>query len=159
MKIKRKKINRTFGFKSSKRAVNYEKAAKKKHRNLTPFFTQNLQSREFAYTTWFFLQRCETHNFNKNPYLNALRLSKYQRETIRRERREVLSVLLPTLITYCDFSPASDYLFEVRSNVEHIANMCNQAYVSWDKNGKNRVRYDTVLNAIQMLEEIGRAHV
>ncbi|WP_233138893.1 hypothetical protein [Aggregatibacter actinomycetemcomitans] len=123
MKIKRKKINRTFGFKSSKRAVNYEKAAKKKHRNLTPFFTQNLQSREFAYTTWFFLQRCETHNFNKNPYLNALRLSKYQRETIRRERREVLSVLLPTLITYCDFSPASDYLFEVRANVEHIANM------------------------------------
>ena len=88
MKIKRKKINRTFGFKSSKRAVNYEKAAKKKHRNLTPFFTQNLQSREFAYTTWFFLQRCETHNFNKNPYLNALRLSKYQREAIRRERRE-----------------------------------------------------------------------
>lgn len=153
MKIKRKKINRTFGFKSSKRAVGYKKAAKKKHRNLTPFFTQNLQSREFAYTTWFFLQRCETHNINKNPYLNALRLSKYQREAIRRERREVLSVLLLVLIVYCDFSPASEYLFEVRANVEHIANMCNQAYVSRDKNGKNRVRYDTVLNAIQMLED------
>ncbi|WP_257797630.1 TrbM/KikA/MpfK family conjugal transfer protein [Aggregatibacter actinomycetemcomitans] len=57
------------------------------------------------------------------------------------------------LIVYCDFSPASEYLFEVRANVEHISNMCNQAYVSWDKSGKNRVRYDTVLNAIQMLED------
>ena len=85
--------------------------------------------------------------------MNALRLSKYQREAIRRERREVLSVLLLVLIVYCDFSPASEYLFEVRANVEHIANMCNQAYVSWDKNRKNRVRYDTVLNAIQMLED------
>lgn len=66
---------------------------------------QNYQRKDYAYTTWFFLQRCGNHDFNKNPYLNALRLAKYERETIRRDRREVLTVLVPTLISYCDFSP------------------------------------------------------
>ncbi len=150
---KRNKRNRTFGFKSSLKAAVYEKANKKKHRNKTPVFMQNYQYKEYAYTTWYFLQRCETHDLNKNPYLNALRLAQYQREKIRRERREVLSVLIPTLISYCDFSPTSPYLFEVQANVEHLAKMCNQAYEAWDeKIGKRRVRYDTVTNALKMLE-------
>lgn len=145
---------RTFGFTSSAIAKRYDVANKRKHRNLMPVFMQNHQNkREYAYTTWFFLQRCETHDLNKNPFLNALRLAKYQRECIRRDRREVLSVLLPTLIAYCDFSPASEYLFEVRANVEHIAQMCNQAYEYWsEKEGKRRIRYDTVRNALDMLE-------
>ena len=150
---KRNKKYRVFGFTSNVKAKIYDKANKKKHRNNTPVFMQNYQRKEYAYTTWFFLQRCETHDFNKNPYLNALRLAKYQREKIRRDRREVLSVLIPTLISYCDFSPASPYLFEVQANVEHIAKMCNQAYESWDnKAGKSRVRYDTVRLALEMLE-------
>lgn len=150
---KRNKKHRTFGYTSTLKATVYNRANKKKHRNKTPVFMQNYQRKEYAYTTWFFLQRCETHNFNKNPYLNALRLAKYQRETIRRDRREVLSVLIPTLISYCDFSPASPYLFEVQANVEHIAKMCNQAYESWDeKAGKSRIRYDTVRLALEMLE-------
>ncbi|MGX2956887.1 replication protein [Ursidibacter arcticus] len=149
----RKKRNRTFGFSSTVRAKMYEKAHKKKHRNKAPFFMQNYQHKDYAYTTWFFLQRCETHNFNKNPYLNALRLAKYERETIRRERREILSVLVPTLISYCDFSPTSPYLFEVRANVEHIAKMCNQTYESWDqKKLVGRTRYDTIRGALEMLE-------
>lgn len=149
----RKKRNRTFGFTSTVKATVYDKANKKKHRNKTPFFMQNYQHKDYAYTTWYFLQRCETHDFNKNPYLNALRLARYERETIRRERREVLSVLVPTLISYCDFSPKSPYLFEVRANVEHLAKMCNQTYESWDnKNLKSRVRYDTVRMALEMLE-------
>lgn len=150
---KRSKTPRVFGFKSQLKAKVYEKANKKKHRNNTPVFMQNYQHKDYAYTTWFFLQRCETHDFNKNPYINAIRLATYQRETIRRDRREVLSVLIPTLISYCDFSPASKYLFEVRANVEHIAKMCNQAYESWDaKACKSRVRYDTVRGALEMLE-------
>lgn len=148
-----KKRHRVFGFISNVKAKTYEKASKKKHRNKTPVFMQNYQRKDYAYTTWFFLQRCKTHDFNKNPYLNALRLAKHQREAIRRDRREVLSVLVPTLISYCDFSPTSPYLFEVRANVEHIAKMCNQAYQSWDdKNLKSRVRYDTVRGALEMLE-------
>ncbi|WP_167740727.1 RepA family replication protein [Muribacter muris] len=151
---KRQKINRVFGFKSQRTAKIYEKAGKKKHRNLTPFFRQNYQSKEFSYTTWFFLQRCETHDLLKNTYLNALRLAKGEREAIRRERRETLDVLIPTLVAYCDFAPSSELLFEVRANVEHIAKMCNQAYTSYDSvSNKYRVRYDTVLNAIEMLEE------
>lgn len=64
-----------------------------------------------------------------------------------------MSVLIPTLISYCDFSPASPHLFEVRANVEHIAKMCNQAYEAWDYTvGKRRVRYDTVRGALEMLE-------
>lgn len=150
---KRNKKLRTFGFTSTLKAKIYDKANKKKHRNKTPVFMQNYQRKDYAYTTWFFLQRCETHDFNKNPYLNALRLAKYERETIRRDRREVLTVLVPTLISYCDFSPKSSYLFEVRANVEHIAKMCNQTYESWDnKAGKSRVRYDTVRGALEMLE-------
>lgn len=150
---KRNKKYRVFGFTSTIKATVYNKANKKKHRNNTPVFMQNYQRKDYAYTTWFFLKRCETHNFNKNPYLNALRLANYQRETIRRDRREVLSVLIPTLISYCDFSPASPYLFEVRANVEHLAKMCNQAYESWDEKAcKSRVRYDTVRGALEMLE-------
>ena len=150
---KRNKKLRTFGFTSTLKAKIYDKANKKKHRNKTPVFMQNYQRKDYAYTTWFFLQRCETHDFNKNPYLNALRLAKYEREKIRRDRREVLTVLVPTLISYCDFSPKSSYLFEVRANVEHIAKMCNQTYESWDnKAGKSRVRYDTVRGALEMLE-------
>lgn len=150
---KRNKKLRTFGFISTLRAKIYDKANKKKHRNKTPVFMQNYQRKDYAYTTWFFLQRCETHDFNKNPYLNALRLANYERETIRRDRREVLTVLVPTLISYCDFSPTSSYLFEVRASVEHIAKMCNQTYESWDnKAGKSRVRYDTVRGALEMLE-------
>ena len=49
----------------------------------------------------------------KNPYLNALRLAKYEREKIRRDRREVLTVLVPTLISYCDFRRKALHLFEV----------------------------------------------
>lgn len=150
---KRPKKHRIFGFKSQLKAKVYEKANKMKHRNKVPVFMQNFQQKDYAYTTWFFLQLCETHNFNKNAFLNALRLAKGERECIRCERREVLSVLVPTLISYCDLSPASPYLFEVRANVEHIAKMCNQAYVSWDeKAGKSRVRYDTVRGALEMLE-------
>ena len=150
---KRNKKLRTFGFTSTLKAKIYDKANKKKHRNKTPVFMQNYQHKDYAYTTWFFLQRCETHDFNKNPYLNALRLANYERETIRRDRREVLTVLVPTLISYCDFSPTSSYLFEVRASVEHIAKMCNQTYESWDnKAGKSRVRYDTVRGALEMLE-------
>lgn len=150
---KRNKKRRTFGFISTLKAKIYDKVNKKKHRNKTPVFMQNYQRKDYAYTTWFFLQRCETHDFNKNPYLNALRLANYERETIRRDRREVLTVLVPTLISYCDFSPTSSYLFEVRASVEHIAKMCNQTYESWDnKAGKSRVRYDTVRGALEMLE-------
>lgn len=97
---KRNKKLRTFGFTSTLRAKIYDKANKKKHRNKTPVFMQNYQRKDYAYTTWFFLQRCETHDFNKNLYLNALRLAKYEREKIRRDRREVLTVLVPTLISY-----------------------------------------------------------
>ncbi|MEE6033010.1 MULTISPECIES: replication protein [Avibacterium] len=149
----RNKRYRTFGYKSTLKATVYDKANKRKHRNKIPLFMQNYQQKDYAYIIWYFLQRLDSHNINKNPYLNALRLAKYQREAIRRERREVLTVLFATLLTYCDFSPASTYLFEVRANVEHIAKMCNQTYESWDsKNAKRRVRYDTILNAIEMLE-------
>lgn len=149
----RNKRHRIFGYTSTLKATVYHKANKKKHRNKTPIFMQNYQRKDYAYTTWFFLQRCESHNLNKNPYLNALRLARNERETIRRDRREVLSVLIPTLISYCDFSPASPYLFEVRANVEHLAKMCNQTYLSWDaKAGKSRTRCDTVRGALEMLE-------
>lgn len=151
---KRNKKHRTFGYTSPLKATIYNKADKKKHRNKAPVFMQNYQRKDYAYTVWFFLQRLHTHDINKNSYLNALRLAKYQRESIRRERREVLEVLFATLLTYCDFSPSSTYLFEVRANIEHLAKMCNQTYLSWDsKNAKKRVRYDTILHAIDMLEE------
>lgn len=150
----RNKKHRIFGYTSTLKATVYHKANKKKHRNNLPYFMQNHQRKDYAYIIWFFLQRLNTHDINKNAFLNALRLAKYQREAIRRERREVLEVLFATLLSYCDFSPASTYLFEVRANIEHLAKMCNQAYLSWDnKNGKKRVRYDTILNAIDMLEE------
>lgn len=150
----RNKKYRIFGYTSTLKATVYHKANKKKHRNNLPYFMQNHQRKDYAYIIWFFLQRLNTHDINKNAFLNTLRLAKYQREAIRRERREVLEVLFATLLSYCDFSPASTYLFEVRANIEHLAKMCNQAYLSWDnKNGKKRVRYDTILNAIDMLEE------
>lgn len=151
---KRSKKYRTFGFTSTLKAKTYEKANKKKHRNKTPVFMQNYQRRDYPHIVWFFLQRCATHDLNRNPFFNALRLAIYKRETIRQDRREVLIVLLLTLIAFCDFSPASPYLFEVRASVEHIAKMCNQLYETWDeKTGKRRQRYGTVKNALKMLED------
>lgn len=151
---KRKKINRVFGFKLNKTAKKYDKANKRKHRNVTPYFAQNYQGKEYAYTTHFFLQRCETFDPQKCKFLIAVREAKFQRTSIRLERRELLLVLFPTLISYCDFSLSNPYLFEVRANVEHIATMCRQLYTYTDPTTKKtRNRYDTVLNAIEMLEE------
>lgn len=149
-----KKSPRVFGHTVAVTATVYEKASKQKHRNKIPVFMQNYQRKDYPYSTWYLLKLCEKHDFNLNPYLNALRLAKGEKETIRLERREMLSVLCPTLIAYCNLSPVAEHLFEVQASVEHLAKMCNQNYESWDnKTGKHRTRCDTVRNALDMLEE------
>ncbi|MFC1040017.1 RepA family replication protein [Pasteurella multocida] len=154
-KNKKTKKHLTFGFKCNTNAKEYEKAIVRKHRNTTPFFRLNFQNREFAYTQKVFLDLSSKHDLSRNRYLNALRIARYQRETIRKESREVMEVLIPTLISYCDMNLNSEFLFEVQANVEHIAKMCNQTYEYKDSNGYVRVRYDTITNALNTFDEAG----
>lgn len=143
-----------FTFKSTRKAKNYCIANKRKHRNKTPFFKLNDRKKSYGYTQWFFIKRCETHNFNANKFLTALRMVLKQRLTIRRERIEALEVLSLLLLTYCDFSPASEYLFEVRATLGRLAKMGNFSYIYYDKiEDKVRERYDSLLGALEMLEQ------
>ncbi|WP_371694993.1 replication protein [Pasteurella multocida] len=152
---KKSRKHLTFGFKFNTSAKEYDQAVTRKHRNATPFFRLNLQNREFTYTQKVFLDLSLQHDLLRNRYLNALRIARYQRETIRKDSREVMEVLIPTLIAYCDMSLTSEFLFEVQANVEHIAQMCNQTYQYQDSKGYMRVRYDTITNALNTFDEAG----
>lgn len=125
----------------------------KKHRNNPPRFMKAIKGKDFTYTQKILLNRAYQHDSNRNPYFRALRRAKFQRLRIRSERREALHVLIPVLINFCDFSLTREYLFEIKTDLATIAKHCGQHYKYIDKNGNERDRYDTVNNAIKMLEE------
>lgn len=136
-----------------KKAKIYSLQTCKKHRNAPPKFVKLIKGKGFSYTQKLLLNRAYQHDTNRNPYLRALRKAKYQRLRIRSERREILDVLIPVLINFCDLSLTRDYLFEVKTDLATIAKQCGQHYKYTDKNGNERERYDTINNAIKMLEE------
>ncbi|TNH04060.1 replication protein [Testudinibacter sp. TR-2022] len=138
---------------SIKAAKVYQKQRCKKHRNNQPRFVKELAGKDFSYTQKLLLNRAYKHDFNRNQFLIALRKAKQQRLKIRSDRREVLAVLIPVLINFCDLSLNRTYLWEIKTDLATIAKECGQCYRYIDKNDNVRERYDTVNNAIKMLED------
>ncbi|MDG6882840.1 IncFII RepA protein family [Phocoenobacter uteri] len=119
----------------------------KKHRNHTPVIRKNSKfalGKELSAIV-------NIHDWNRNRYLLKLRKNKKQRLSIRSERRETLYALVNELIEYADYSIDSDYLFEVMTNVERLAQNIRQLHIY----PSGRKSYDPVIKALRMLEEAG----
>lgn len=105
------------------------------------------------------------HDWRRNIDLIALRQKGYTpysrmfdrsfqpkplRITARSESREALSALSLVLAANCDYSPDSEYMFEVMLPVEEMARRMGVLHV-YD-NG--RKAYDVLLNALRVLEQL-----
>lgn len=110
--------------------------------------------------------RMRNHDWNKNPELIALRKRGYtpwsrifdktfkpapMRISTRLESREALTALSLTLAANCDYSPDSDYMFEVMMSVEELASRMGVLH----KYENGRVAYDVLLHALRVKEELG----
>lgn len=105
------------------------------------------------------------HDWRRNADLIALRQKGYTpysrifdplfqpkplRITARSESREALSALSLVLAANCNYSPESDYMFEIMLPVEEIARRMGVLHVY--KNG--RKAYDVLLKALRVLEQL-----
>lgn len=97
----------------------------------------------------------ENHNWRQNPFAIEMRIQKGQRQAIRSEARETLKPLCKALAFYVDYSADSQYQFECWANVPYLAKQINAMYLVDDE----LVRYDTVLNALEMLEDMQAVHL
>jgi hypothetical protein len=137
------------------------KGLSKTHRNHQPEYTGKTPRGMAAKVVACFRQ----HDWRRNPDLIALRSQGYtpytraadpsfkpkpMRITARSESREALTSLSLTLAANCDYSPDSDFLFEVMLPVEEIASRMNVLHVY--ENG--RKAYDVLLHALRVLEQM-----
>jgi len=105
------------------------------------------------------------HDWCRNADLIALRQKGYtpysrmfdrtfrpkpMRITPRSESREALSALSLVLAANCDYSPDSEYMFEVMLPVEDMARRMNVLHVY----ESGRKAYDVLLNALRVLEQL-----
>lgn len=75
---------------------------------------------------------------------------KPMRVTARSESREALSALSLVLAANCDYSPDSEYMFEIMQPVEDIARRMGVLHVY----ESGRKAYDVALNALRVLEQL-----
>lgn len=137
------------------------KGLSKNHRNHEPVFTGKTPRGMAARVVACFRQ----HDWRRNTDLIALRREGYtpyarafdpsfqpkpMRITPRSESREALTALSLVLAANCDYSPDSDYLFEVMLPVEEIARRMNVLHVY--QNG--RKAYDVLLHALRVMEQL-----
>lgn len=137
------------------------KGLSKNHRNHKPVFTGKTPRGMAARVVACFRQ----HDWRRNTDLIALRREGYtpygrafdptfqpkpMRITPRSESREALTALSLVLAANCDYSPDSDYLFEVILPVEEIARRMNVLHVY--QNG--RKAYDVLLHALRVMEQL-----
>jgi hypothetical protein len=137
------------------------KGQSKTHRNHTPVFSgktpRGVASRIVACI--------RNHDWCRNTDLIELRRTGYtpytrmfdktfkpkpMRVTARSESREALSVLSLVLAANCDYSPDSEYMFEVMQPVEDIARRMGVLHVY----ESGRKAYDVALNALRVLEQL-----
>lgn len=97
----------------------------------------------------------EGHNWRQNPFAIEMRIQKGQRTAIRSEARETLKPLCKALAFYTDYSADSKYQFECWANVPYLAKQISAMYLVDDQH----VRYDTVLNALELLEDMQAIHL
>lgn len=133
----------------------------KTHRNLTPVFVGSVPRGTAAKVVACFRQ----HDWRRNHDLISLRQTGYtpygrifdphfrpkpMRVTPRSESREALTALSLVLAANCDYSPDSDYMFEVMLPVEDVARRMNALHVY----ESGRKSYDVTLHALRVLEEL-----
>nr|WP_244989465.1 Replication protein [Erwinia rhapontici] len=105
------------------------------------------------------------HDWCRNNDLIALRQKGYtpynrmfdrtfrpkpMRVTARSESREALSALSLVLAANCDYSPDSEYMFEIMLPVEEMARRMGVLHVY----ESGRKAYDVLLNALRVLEQL-----
>jgi len=105
------------------------------------------------------------HDWCRNADLIALRQKGYtpynrmfdrtfrpkpMRVTARSESREALSALSLVLAANCDYSPDSEYMFEIMLPVEEMARRMGVLHVY----ESGRKAYDVLLNALRVLEQL-----
>ncbi|AXU97998.1 Replication protein (plasmid) [Erwinia persicina] len=105
------------------------------------------------------------HDWCRNEDLIALRQKGYtpynrmfdrtfrpkpMRVTARSESREALSALSLVLAANCDYSPDSEYMFEIMLPVEEMARRMGVLHVY----ESGRKAYDVLLNALRVLEQL-----
>ncbi|MCL6336323.1 hypothetical protein EXT65_21255 [Pectobacterium carotovorum subsp. carotovorum] len=110
------------------------------------------------------------HDWNRNPSLMALRKRGYtpysrqfdsnfvprpMRLGVRSESREALTALSFALAANCDYSPDSEYPFEVVVPFEFIAKQMGVLHRYED----GRVAYDVAYHALRVTEEIDHIYV
>lgn len=121
-------------------------ATSKTHRHHVPAFSgvvpRCVAARRFA-------AALKHHCWNRNRALVRHRQDSGRRISIRSERRQTLDALSMALIAYCDYSPESDYLFEVFASVEQLAAITGQRHQC----ESGRVTYDPTLNALKQLAD------
>lgn len=150
-------------YRSSRRGESncLRKGRSKIHRNHTPCFNaktpRGMASKVVACI--------RNHDWRRNNDLIQLRRRGYTpysrifdrtfkpkplRTTARSESREALSALSLVLAANCDYSPDSEYMFEVMLPVEEMARRIGVLHVY--ENG--RKAYDVLLAALRVLEEM-----
>lgn len=110
------------------------------------------------------------HDWNRNPVLAELRRKGYTpysrqfdpnfkpcplRAGVRSESREALTALSFALAANCDYSPESEYPFEIMVPFEEIARQMGVLHQY--ENG--RVAYDIACHALRVTEEMGHLYV
>jgi len=150
-------------FQPSRRGeANYlRRGLSKTHRNLTPAFVGSVPRGTAAKVVACFRQ----HDWRRNHDLISLRQTGYtpygrifdphfrpkpMRVTPRSESREALTALSLVLAANCDYSPDSDYMFEVMLPVEDVARRMNALHIY----ESGRKSYDVTLHALRVLEEL-----
>lgn len=99
--------------------------------------TDLIELRKIGYTPY---SRMFDSNFKPKP----------MRVTTRSESREALSALSLVLAANCDYSPDSEYMFEIMLPVEDIARRMGVLHVYEG----GRKAYDVALNALRVLEQL-----
>ncbi len=137
------------------------KGLSKTHRNHQPVFSGKTPRGMAARVVACF----RGHDWRRNPDLITLRQQGYtpytrmfdpsfrpkpMRITPRSESREALTALSLVLAANCDYSPDSEYMFEVMMPVEELARRMGVLHVY----ESGRKAYDVLLNALRVLEQL-----
>lgn len=137
------------------------KGQSKTHRNHAPLFNGSTPRGMAAKVVACF----RAHDWTRNADLIALRREGYtpysrmfdpsfrpkpMRITPRSESREALTALSLVLAANCDYSPDSEYMFEVMMPVEEMARRMGVLHI-YDS---GRKAYDVLLKALRVLEQL-----
>lgn len=96
----------------------------------------------------------ENHNWRQNSFAVEARLFSGKRLAIRSEARMTLKAVCKAIAFYVNYAPGTNQ-FECWANIPFLAKQIGAMYLVDDE----RVRYDTVYHALELLESMQAAHL